>query len=674
MDDNNDFGELRNAIERLTRNQEESNRRLEAIEAALQMRRKPELRAEPDIEVGPPGMVTPPSFTLPPRKAAEAPRTGFETKLGLTWINRIGAITLILGIAFFFKYAVENQWIGETARVLLGILAGLSTLEAGDYFWRRDQKVFAQGITGTGVAILYLAFYAAFGFYHLWPQALVLVLLAGTTAAACALALRYSALAIAALGLLGGYAAPVLLSTENSPWILLSGVALLNVGALWLARRENWRVLEAIAGAGTVFLYLGWLLPAHEGKEVVATLFLVLFYAMFVRLRPFAYFVATQLLAAWAIFAIFHNHHPEFVLFALALIVAGLVIADRFELPGAPPVVLFGCGYHFVVWRLGDGSLGADELTFQIIFAVVSLGIFVGWIPWKLWIRARSLIPQDLLTLGASGIFCFGALYAELSPKHHDVLGLVALLMAALYFGLSYWLRVEAGARVVSAAAGIVFVTLAIPIQFGGYTIAMSWALEGALLVWLGRRFEHDQMTIMALIVFGLSLWHLFFVDFEMFAAKPEFALIWNPRFVTGVVVGCCILFGAYWMREGVQRLGTWLAGHAALLVTLGVEVSVWAQRNSSPDTLTNVESAAESILVTAYAVILVAIGVSLKSLPNRILGLILIGMVILKLYFYDVWQLMRIYRIVAFVALGVLLLGASYIYSRRSHPQEKQN
>jgi uncharacterized membrane protein len=41
------------------------------------------------------------------------------------------------------------------------------------------------------------------------------------------------------------------------------------------------------------------------------------------------------------------------------------------------------------------------------------------------------------------------------------------------------------------------------------------------------------------------------------------------------------------------------------------------------------------------------------------------IGFVICKLYLYDVWLLTRFYRISAFVALGTLLLLASYVYSR---------
>src|SRR5205814_719439 len=135
---------------------------------------------------------------------ASTPPHQFETRMGLTWINRVGVITLVLGVAFFFKLAVENQWIGEAGRIVLGILVGFATLGMADFLWHKDQKVFAHGISGAGIAILYLSFYAAFGFYHLVPQQLAFITLVLTTAMAVALSLRYNAAAIAALGFIGG--------------------------------------------------------------------------------------------------------------------------------------------------------------------------------------------------------------------------------------------------------------------------------------------------------------------------------------------------------------------------------------------------------------------------------------------------------------------------------------
>jgi uncharacterized membrane protein len=47
------------------------------------------------------------------------------------------------------------------------------------------------------------------------------------------------------------------------------------------------------------------------------------------------------------------------------------------------------------------------------------------------------------------------------------------------------------------------------------------------------------------------------------------------------------------------------------------------------------------------------------------LLGAALIGLVVGKLYLYDVWLLGQFYRMAAFAILGVLLLAMSYFYSR---------
>jgi hypothetical protein len=71
------------------------------------------------------------------------------------------------------------------------------------------------------------------------------------------------------------------------------------------------------------------------------------------------------------------------------------------------------------------------------------------------------------------------------------------------------------------------------------------------------------------------------------------------------------------------------------------------------------------SVLIAAYGVILIGAFVLGRFAVNRLLGLILLGFVVLKLYLSDVWVLDRIYRVVAFGVLGILLLLTSFLYSR---------
>ena len=48
-----------------------------------------------------------------------------EGTIGRLWFNRVGIFALLFGVAFFLKYAFENNWIGPSVRVVLGLLGVL---------------------------------------------------------------------------------------------------------------------------------------------------------------------------------------------------------------------------------------------------------------------------------------------------------------------------------------------------------------------------------------------------------------------------------------------------------------------------------------------------------------------------------------------------------------------
>ena len=108
-----------------------------------------------------------------------------------------------------------------------------------------------------------------------------------------------------------------------------------------------------------------------------------------------------------------------------------------------------------------------------------------------------------------------------------------------------------------------------------------------------------------------------------------------------------------------------YLGGHYVMLWLLSLEALGWVARGASPENLLSAQSAAVSIMMACYALLLIGAGVVYRSGLNRMLGLGLIGVVVAKLYLYDIWLLVRLYRIVAFGALGALLLLTSYVYSR---------
>ena len=182
-----------------------------------------------------------------------------EQRLGDTWLNRVGALVLTLGIAFFLKYAFDNQWIQPAGRVALGLVAGALLLLVGERLQRAAYRGPAQGVVAVGIAALYLSVYAAFAFYQLVTQPVAFAVMVLVTATAAALALHHDARAVAVLANLGGFLTPILLATDRDAGTALFGyLAVLDAGMLVVAWHRRWPELGLMSFAFTHALYVAW--------------------------------------------------------------------------------------------------------------------------------------------------------------------------------------------------------------------------------------------------------------------------------------------------------------------------------------------------------------------------------------------------------------------------------
>ena len=237
----------------------------------------------------------PPARTVTPQFADEAPRASrtreeWEAFVGGKLLNRIGALALIIGIGLFLKHAFDENWISETVRVLIGVFVGVLCLAGAYRSHSKGLKIFAQGLAGTGIAILYLSVYASFSFYALVPQVVAFLLMSIVTTLALAVGFYYDSLAAALLGLFGGFLTPIMLSTGHSNEIgLFTYLALLNVGLLGLLlKKESWAILEPLSFVGTWLLYAAWHTRHYQPEDVFLTIFFIsLFWLLYYALDVF---------------------------------------------------------------------------------------------------------------------------------------------------------------------------------------------------------------------------------------------------------------------------------------------------------------------------------------------------------------------------------------------------
>jgi uncharacterized membrane protein len=104
---------------------------------------------------------------------------------------------------------------------------------------------------------------------------------------------------------------------------------------------------------------------------------------------------------------------------------------------------------------------------------------------------------------------------------------------------------------------------------------------------------------------------------------------------------------------------------HLLLLVVLSSElVTVMLLMLSKPDSQLPYREGF-SILWGLYSFLLIGLGFKQKTQTLRVAGMVLFAVTLVKIFFLDLVNLPILSRTGLFLALGVLLLGASYLYQR---------
>jgi len=239
---------------------------------------------QPHAPISIPSPLPVPPQASAPKATPSRTKEEWEALIGGKLLNRIGAVAIIICAGLFLKYAFDNNWITETMRVVIGSVVGIGLLLTAARTWRTGFEIFAQGLVGAGIAILYLSVYASFNFYHLVSQPVAFAFMSGVTAIAFSQAFLYNTIAVSALGLLGGFLTPYLLSTGEANVVGLFGyIALLDLGLLLvIVKKDAWAILEPMAIAGTYITFFLWYGEYYQRPDQIpALLLLTLFWTMF---------------------------------------------------------------------------------------------------------------------------------------------------------------------------------------------------------------------------------------------------------------------------------------------------------------------------------------------------------------------------------------------------------
>ena len=251
----------------------------------------PPAEAEAPEEEPPAADRPPPPLEPPPPAGPPGPRFDWEQWIGVRGAAVLGGIVLALAGVLFLGYAIEQGWFPPTVRVALAVLAGIGAIVGGEILRKRDYEAPANSLAGAGVVLLYAAVWAAEVLYELIPLSLGFGLMILTTVVCGLLSWRHRSLVIATLGLVGGFASPLLLATwRDRPLGLFGYILLLNLGLFVLARRRGWPVLGLLSLLGTLLYQFLWIVFEMRSAQALLGLAIVglfgLLFALSGGIRP----------------------------------------------------------------------------------------------------------------------------------------------------------------------------------------------------------------------------------------------------------------------------------------------------------------------------------------------------------------------------------------------------
>ena len=631
--------------------------------------------------------------------------TNFEKYIGENLFGKIGILIFIIGIGFFVKYAIDQNWINETARTLMGYAVGAGMLVLAERLHKR-YHTFSSLLAGGAFGIYYLITAIAFHYYALFSHTIAFVILCVTTIFMSAVSVLYDRKELAVTALVGGFIAPFIISTDSSSIISLQiYITILNIGMFCLAMYKKWAILPMVSFAFTYIILWGTTaLGSFSDSEAVTTYptlfaFATLFYVIF--LLPVVFILRTQygentrlgllgIITAnsfmYLIYGDFLLQHFEassdttaYLAFFIAAVNLAIHLYLRFRVEGQDTLrnLMLGLAVTFASMGIPILFSAANVLMVWAAESVLLLWLFTKE---KNRIYELASAVLLLLTLGAlayyrttdtfihdtgDSLFFNGAFFVTTFVSIAYYVVAVIMQFNKELFSDTKRLIAYTPCNAIAYALGFSILFLAFrdnfhfhleqPIsEYASLLTANIMLLGGALI--LRKRFEISENKLayeislyLAGILFAMTVWNY---------TTPEGLLLrWLMALVTIAYMAYCMR-GQLLVTSNQRNLHIeysiistlmWLTLTRLLLITFN-EVNF---------------STAFSLSLGIAAFILMCIGMRYHSKEIRIVSLAEFGIVIGKLILNDVWAMPALGKIIVFISLGAILLILSFLYQK---------
>ncbi len=675
---------------------------------------------------------TPPPVTLKP---VEPPKPGFfernpdlEKFIGENLANKIGIGVLVLGIGFFVKYAIDQQWIGEIGRVFIGIICG-GILLGTAHRLRKKFTAFSSVLVGGGIAVLYLTIYIAFHDYKIFNQPTAFILMLVITGFAVVLSLSYNRIELAILSILGGFASPFMVSTGEGNYIILfSYVLILDVGMLVLAYFKKWNPVNIVAYAFTLILFGSWLGNRFDGNDgsmiVGAIIFATLFYFVFFGMNIINNLKERTKFKALEISMLLSN---TFFYYGAGITILNNDLGKEFQGLFTASLGVFNFIFAYLLYRNKSVDKNLVFMLIGLVLTFISLAapvqlegnyitlfwaaetVLLLWLSQKSGIRLMKLASLILMVLMIiSLIMDWQQIYFDSGSDLTIVLnkgyitGLFALASIALTLKLiknetsedQEQVRVYRNLLTVAGVV-ILYTSQLLELRHQLFIYGFGFSTENIIigtynmlfilcLVLAEKKLVKDEMIRIVFALFGicaLALYALFYHQ-QAILVRNDFVLHNAPAtgFIFHYLLMALLMAIALITLKKVQKLKelneqtgnaySWVYVFFFVFIASAeldhfVVVVAGATDSTIDHILTQNHKIGYPILWGLASFLIIYLGLQMKKKHLRIISLTLFLITLLKLFIVDIRGISEGGKIAAFISLGILLLVVSFMYQR---------
>ncbi len=657
-------------IERLEQLVEQLTRRLERLEGT----------PEPvELQPSQPARVAPPA--PPPQRPAapRPPRPSFDLEelLGGRVLAWAGAVAVFIGVVFFLATALRRGWIDEPTRVILAYLGSTALLALGLYLYeRKGRSQAARAAVAAAIASLYASTTAATALYDLVDPALGLAVALLVGATATAIAVRWDSRELAGIGIVGALLSPVLVDAGTSG-VALAFMAIALVSATGVLLWKRWDWLAAVAFVTSAPQLVAWLADSYDDSLSLSLVVLSAFWVLYAvaalgyelrdRTESLRFSSASLLLgdailtsgAGWLILD--QSDHSDAAtgwVIGVALVHVALGAATlRGRISREVSLLLLAVG-------IGLSAIGAAlALDGPALVAAWSVeAVLLAWLARRMEKDRGYIAAVGFLAAASAHVLAFDARPDQLveSPEWSAVVALVLVSAAAATVSRLYrgtWDEFT-DALDLLALGGLAYL---VPIAFEGAPVVVGWAALAVALAFLTKRGLLELGGIAPALFVGLAAAHTVVIEAPPIALRDGVDDLGSAFLaISGTTIAAFV--AARLSPDPLDKLLTLVGAVGAIYAPSIVIVDLTSGGELAPGQTPQVLLSA---FWSATGLAAVVYGLVRDDKRLRLGGLALLGLAAAKVIVYDLKELDEIYRVLSFVALGLLLLAGAFAYQR---------